>query len=263
MVHTLLKQEFRRTRGILASLCGFVVLLALIALATVRVPLLGGAANVTAAIAMGALTPLVQLALTVDLYRSTFGRQGYFAHGIPLRARTLMLTKYLYGVLASLVALLVTFTALWILGRADALRGGSQWKSAVTGVRTLWEQHPWLTIAGVIFALLIVCAYLAQLHFAVVVGSEPWIRRAGAMGPVVTYILVYLGMQAVGIVSLLIPPLYNLQTTTFQWAVPLMELLGEETTPALPVVVFVLPILASAVLLWRAVTGVERRLELL
>lgn len=263
MVGKLMKYEFLRTRAPLAVGALVAIGLGLIAWGMSYIsPMVAMVPLVVGMIVAFALPFATQLFLAIHLYRSTFGRRGYLEHAIPVKASTMLLTKFLYAFLVSVVSLLVSVGVLWLVGLADRNINGSALDELVQGVRLMASEMPWAPWAFAIFGLLTLFAYMAQFYFAVTVGSEAWINKLGAMGPVVAMVVLYLVMQVVGLVGMLIPPLFYPLTNGFGWDIPLMYYVQNPEAAAIPVVGILLPSIVSAFLLWRAVVSVNKKLEL-
>lgn len=256
----LFKHEFLRTRGVLGAIFGLCLLLALTALVTANVPGLSQLAFVGGVVATLAVIPATQIYLAIHLYRSTFGRQGYFTNAIPVPARTVLGVKYVYALVMTFAALAVALASAWVCGRSAAVQGSDVWAEGWTAVGALWREYPGQVGLFIVLFLLSLAAYLAQYYFSVVVGSEPWIRRSGALGPVVTYILVYIGLQVAALLGLVLPPTVDIATGEFTWLMPIAAL--ERGDSGLPLWSAVSALIISAVLLWRALRGPQRRLEL-
>lgn len=266
MVGKLLKHEFLRTRGplLMAGAIAAVICLAAYGLAHIspflaNVPFFAGFA-VAVVFTFG-----IQLYLAVDFYRSSFGRRGYFTHTLPVKGSTLVLTKVVYALLVTTVALLFSAGLLIIcLLTADVL-GIVGWDTFWVGLREVFGYADWfvwfmlISIAGVIIATVV------QYYFAVAVGSEAWINRSGWLGPVVVFLIVYVVMQIVSLLAFVIPPSYDPILQEFSWQMPIVDLLQAESTSGyagIPVSAFALTYVVCAVLVWRTVVSVSRKLEL-
>ena len=115
---------------------------------------------------------------------------------------------------------------------------------------------------AIAIGLLSYLSMLAQIYFAVVIGSEAWINKSGGFGPVIVYIIVYVAMQLIGLVLLLIPPTYDFIGRAWYWTPPLLTDMSAHDAGSLPVLLVVGSILLSAGMFWQALVSVQRRLEL-
>lgn len=263
MVGTVLKYEFLRTRWAIALGWGFTLLLALVSYGGAHISgNVAGVPMILCIIAAAALPFATMIYLGVHLYRSTFGRRGYFELTVPMNNSTLLATKFLWASLVSVVSLVVTVVTLWLLGKSHAVLGGGALEVVTDGVATFWREHPALVVLAVVIALLSYLSMLAQVYFVVAIGSEAWINKSGGFGPVIVYIIVYVAMQLIGLVLMLIPPIYDFLNQTWHWASPLLTNMGSDDTASLPVLAVIGPMLISAVLFWQALVSVQRRLEL-
>ncbi|WP_297752133.1 hypothetical protein [uncultured Tessaracoccus sp.] len=263
MVGTVLKYEFIRTKWAIALGWGFTLLLALISYGAAHISgVVAGVPIVLGIIAVAALPFAVQLYLGIHLYRSTFGRRGYFELTVPVKNSTLIATKFLWASLVSLISLVVSAVALWLVGKADAVLGGSALEIATRAVSDALSDRPDWGVIALVVGLLTYLSMLAQIYFAVVIGSEAWINKSGGFGPVIVYIIVYVAMQLIGLVLLLIPPTYDFIGRTWYWTPPLFTDTSADDAASLPVLLILGSILLSAVMLWQALVSVQRRLEL-
>lgn len=263
MVGTVLKYEFIRTKWAIALGWGFTLLLALVSYGAAHISgAVAGVPMVLGIIAVAALPFAVQLYLGIHLYRSTFGRRGYFELTVPVKNSTLIATKFLWASLVSLVSLVVCASSLWIIGKADAVLGGGTLDIVTRAVTDTMSDRPDLGVVAIAIGLLSYLSMLAQIYFAVVIGSEAWINKSGGFGPVIVYIIVYVAMQLIGLVLLLIPPTYDFLGQTWHWTSPLLTDMSADDAASLPVLVVVGSILLSAGMFWQTLVSVQRRLEL-
>lgn len=271
MVRTILKYEFQRTRLALALGAGAAVLFSLVSLGMQYLSLtLGGIMFIIAFVIAFAVPYVTPLYLAVHLYRTTYGRRGYLEHALPVKGQTLVLTKFLYGAAATLLSLNVTAVILAILsvqerkmGPIDEANGfmiAGLWDSIVTTFR----ESPVATTIGIVVLLLMLVSVWAQYVFAVTVGSEAWINKSGALGPVITMAILYVAMQVLGLIAIMIPPQFNVRTNEWAWGSPLLHMLNGTAMDGdfLPVLAFLGVIVVGAFLLRRAVVSVEQKLEL-
>lgn len=263
MVGKLMKYEFLRTRyplalaaGIGLAICALAYLLALLAPVVAMVPFVVG-------FVMGLIfTFAVQIYLAVDFYRSSFGRRGYFTHSLPVTGTMLVLTKLGHALLVTLAAMIWSAALLLITLSSAVELGMITYGAFWSGLRDVLGSGNWFTWFMVLNILAIILITLVQYFFSVAVGSESWINKAGALGPVVTFLIVYVAVQILSFVALLIPPSYDPLLETWSWSPPLVDMLSGSVNPGIPLSAFWVGYALSAVLLWRTVVSVNRKLEL-
>ena len=211
MIQTLMKHEWLRTRGVLATIGGIALLLvaAGTALTATGWPGISLVGMLMVVVALVALVPALQIALTIHFWQSSFSRTGYFTQSLPVRGSTIFAAKLLWALLISLAGLLVTvglLLAAWpvLAGRLGADRNpftliGQMWSSGASVASTP------LLVAGIVMFVAMILVWPIQYFFAASVGSETPLNRLGLGGPVVVFLGLYLASQVlifVGIAAL-------------------------------------------------------------
>ncbi len=263
MVRTLMKHEFVRTRSALALIGVIPLLLVLVgwALGSLSAPV--GALTFGLGIVSAFALPLVvQLYLAVDLYKSTFGRRGYLTHTLPVEGRTLVLTKTLHMLLVCLATLLWSVLLLVLSGWSGETMHAWRVDDILEPLRWLWAERPGFVAFGLCTVVGLYLVSMTYYVFAVTVGSEAWINRHGGIGPVVTFVILYAATQVLGMLAFLIPPNYNLTDGSIDWSLPITHMVGDPEDAFLPISMFLIGYVIGAVLIWRSVVSVTRKLEL-
>lgn len=264
MVGKLMKHEWRRTRGILGIMTLIAIGIGVIAwIGSMISPIVFGPAFMIGVLVASLLPFATQVYLAMHLYQTTYGRRGYFEHAIPVKGSTLLLTKYLYAAIVSVFSLALSAILIYLLHLGERNIGSS----TVAGFGQAWELlgqwSPWAQPLVIVGGLLTVLSYLAHFYFSVTVGSESWINKQGVMGPVLVFVLAYVGLQLVSFLGLLfIPPAYSIERGQWEWGIPFLTLVNNSDSGSLPAMAIVLSFVASGVLLWRAVVSVNKKLEL-
>lgn len=272
MVRTLIHHELHRTRKPLAALLGFSTLgvLGSFLLAITGWPVISAVAAVVSLIITGAFLIVLVLGIAVDLYQSSFGRRGYLTHALPIQGSTIMWTKLAYSIIVILVGILwyvagITMTILAMQVSAGTPLGEA-WSALTAQVSAFMDTVPtWLLLAIIAMVLLMVLAYVAQVYFAVSVGSEKRFHGMQAGGPVLLYALVYLVIQLVLVIGIALVPFGlaftggELRLTTFQVGALFTSSGPDEIIP-----LGFIPALAllCALLLWRTVISWQSRVAL-
>ncbi|ROR71863.1 hypothetical protein EDD31_0201 [Bogoriella caseilytica] len=212
MMATLLKHEWRGTRALLGTVMAAATLLAGAGtlLAATGWPVLTGFGTFIALVGVISPVPVLQIALVVLYWRSSYSKTGYFTHSIPVRGGTIYAAKLLWTAVVSVVGVLLSFVlglAFWPVGAATvgAERNpftmlGDMW-SAVTSAAS-----PGLLIAGLLLALGLLMMSPIQLFFAASVGAESPLNRWGLAGPLLVYVGLYVVFQIVVFAGLLLIP---------------------------------------------------------
>lgn len=270
MKRTLFKHEVMRTWRWLA-------LLALAAVLIVGI-CAGGAmllpAPLSALLAAGAvivsfvLIYAVPLLISLDFYRSSYSKTGYFTAAIPMPGSSIFLVKAAYGYLVSLGGLILSLGLLVPANIATGASSGVPPRETLAalrdGLEAVWQLPGWMIAVLLLGVLLFPLASIAPYYFAATVGSESWINRSGFGGVVLTWFLYYLGTQAITAVSLFIPPSVDL--TGFPEVSlnydPLALVSAGDNAPVLPIAMFVVFFGVAIVGLAWARVSYGRRLEL-
>lgn len=211
---TLLKHEFLRTRGLLGLVGGIAVLVGAsgILLALTGWPLLSTLGVLVVLVVTFGLVPAVQIVLTVDFWRSSFGRTGYLTHTLPRRGGTIFWAKLVWAWLASLAAAAVA-VGLFLLALPAATRGmGGSVGDAYASLRDAWvgftEIAPtWAVVAAVLSTLAMILIWPVQYYFAASVGSQAPMNRLGVGGPVLVGLGIYVATQVLVFLSFAAVPL--------------------------------------------------------
>ncbi|UNK70843.1 hypothetical protein [Microbacterium sp. H1-D42] len=206
MIGSLFAQELRSTRKNLLVTVGVLLLIAAVALTLValRVPVLGTLGLGFGIVIIVLITPIVLGLLAENYWRSMYGREGYFTMTIPVRGRTLFLTKVLYGVIISLLALVVT--AVGLLGAASALALSQRQDPAIFIRDGLAAIEPWMAWLGVL-AIILQLAYLVIVGAAIMtIGAEGRYNHLGFGAPVIGAVILYVVMQVVTFIGILFIP---------------------------------------------------------
>lgn len=213
MTTTLLKHEWLRTRGALGMYFGITVLVGLLGslLGASGWSVLSVLGLLLAFLAVFVLVPGVQLLLVADYWRSGYGRTGYFTQSIPVRGATIFRAKLLWAVLVSLAAVVLTVLLGWVVWWAVAINSGITSPSvAVIGdiMADLAEIAPaWMIVAGAVLMLASFLVWPIYYYFAVSVGHENRFAGMGAAGPIVVFVVLYVGMQLASLLGMVAIPL--------------------------------------------------------
>lgn len=208
MIPTILKHEAIRTRGPLA-----VILLGAVAFSGAASLLVlldwPGLAQVGLFVGIATimmLTPVVQFALAIDYWRSTYRTTGHLTHSLPVRGGTIYAAKALWAMCITFAALLLTSglaAMLFAAHEAAAGRDANPFAALAGFLDSVAEFLPLsLVIAAVAVVVLLHFSWTLQLLFAASVGSEEPLNRYGAGGPVIVLALVYLATQVLSFVGL-------------------------------------------------------------
>lgn len=214
MKRALFTHEYLRTRGPLAGMFAQFAAVALAGTLLLATPvnLLATFGAMITVVTVAALLPAVVIVLTIDYWRSGYGRGGYLTHSLPVKGSTAYGVRLAYGA----VVLLVAFVANLLLAAPPVLLEASQ--QAPAGVGTIeyitgamQATDPPLTAGllalGAAFILLSAFGYLALFYFAVSYGNESRFARLGLAGPIVVWLAVYVVVQIACLIGVVLIPL--------------------------------------------------------
>lgn len=268
---TVFKHEWLRTRSMLGTALGIAALLVVASalLSATGWPLLSQFGMITGIVALSATVPALQLLLSIDHYRTSFGRTGYFTQTLPLRGSRIYLAKLLWGLLVTLVGVVATLlfaAALWV---GTAIVSGAP-VNPVVALRDYWTQiadvtPAWVIIVGVATIVMFICSWLVMFYFAVAVGSEKRLNQLGVGGPVLVFAGLYVTVQLTMAASILLIPLAigmedgSLGLVSVNLLGDLMEGRNSDVMPLglIPPVVVI-----TALCLWRSARSWNRKVSL-
>lgn len=269
----LLRHEFLRTRGAVGVVVAGATLFGLVGalMAWTRLPFIEQLGSGLGMFAAGALVPVLMLVLTIDYWRSSYGRLGYFTHTVPVRGSRQYLARLLHGwllcVAAAVWSLVLGALAAIAPARAAAAPGQGAVDLLVTNVAEVTSRVSWgwwLLLVGIAVAL--IAAYLTQYYFAVSLGSEARLASLGPAGPVLVWFVVYVLMQVLAALGLFAVP-FGLGMAGGSFGLVSMDLWGamfsgSPDPEGLPLG-FVVPIVvASAFMAWRTAHSWNHKVSL-
>ena len=270
---TLLKHEWKRTRGPLATLFGLIALVGVLGslLGASGWPLLSQLGLAGGMLAAVVAVPAVQLTLAADYWRTGYGRTGYFTHSIPVRASRIFWAKLAWAMLASLAAILLTVVLALLAWWANAQRSGSaspSWSMLTDAWSAVAAVTPaWMIVAGVVLLLASILVWPVYFYFSVSVGHERRLTGLGAGGPVVVFVVVYLATQALALLGMLVIPFGVGEADGETLGLVRFDLIGElaagNTGSEVMPIGFVVSLVAlAAFCLWRTARSWNHRVAL-
>lgn len=206
MIRKIFAQDLRATWKSLSSTIGILMLVAAVSLvlAALRVPVLGGLGLVVALIAMIVLTPIVLGILAENYWRTMYGREGYFTMALPVTGRALFSAKVLYGLTASLAAIVLTALGLFACAAVFASSIGQGVVEFLRmGIEQLGIGMAWFLVGCVILQL----AYLVVVGAGIMsVGARARFNHLGFGAPVIGAVLMYVVVTVAGFAAMLFVP---------------------------------------------------------
>lgn len=274
---TLVRYEWRRTRGLLGVLTGLATMGVLICTALVMADwtLFSTLASGIGIMLVMAFTPGMQIALAVDYWRSSYGATAYLTHTLPVKGGRIFAVKMLWAVVVTTVSLLITFLLGCVLyagfatGHEQITGLGQMFGELGDAVRTSGIPA-WMLTGGLVLGYLACMVAPVQYYFAISLGKERRLQTMGAGGPVLVFIVLMMVSQVVALVGMFLIPLGVTGDGT-GWTLGTYSLLDEMNRDyvgnphynATMPLGFVPPLAVLVLLcLWRTVHSWNRRIEL-
>lgn len=263
MMTTLLKHEWFGTRALLGIIMAAAPLLAGLGtlLTATGWPLISPLGTLLALLSITGLIPVLQLALAVTYWRSSYSRIGYFTQALPLRGSSIYWAKLIWTVIVTLVGLIITIGLALLFWPVAASQIGAE-RNPFTIIGQLWStlqelSSPWTL--GLIIGLLLVMLLIWPVHyfFAASIGSEAPLNRLGLGGPILVYLGLYMVMQIAAFVGLFALPWGvgvtdgSLGIVSFNFIDQLEPTIGVSTTEVMPIGFLPAIILVTLICLWR------------
>ncbi|MGO1306364.1 MAG: hypothetical protein ACTMIH_03005 [Microbacterium gubbeenense] len=207
MIRKIFAQDLSATWKSLSSTVGILMLVATVSLviSVLEVPVLGGIGLGVAIIAMIALTPIVLGILAENYWRTMYGREGYFTMVVPATGRALFSAKVLYGIAASLAAVVLTALGLFACAAVFAQSVGQDvFEFLRLGLEQLGASMTWFFVGCVVLQLV----YLVIVGAGIMsVGARARFNHLGFGAPVIGAVLMYVAVTVVGFAAMLFVPL--------------------------------------------------------
>lgn len=272
MNRKLLKHEYLRTRPLLGTIWGAAALFALAGglLGLTGLPAISGLGKLLALVGAAAPLPATQLALGIDYWRANYQRTGYFVHTLPVRGATQYRVKLTWGLLASLVATLVSLAFFAWFAVVVAITDGHGVPALLDAVGAGWAgfvaaMPAWAWIVLPIVALFALAANLVQFYFAASVGSERRFNQLGAGGPIVVWFGLYVASQLAGFLFLFLIP-FGLGVVDGKLAVVgvdwLQAMAANSNPQAMPFGIVPMLMVITAAVVWRTRLSWEKKVAL-
>jgi hypothetical protein len=274
MTTTLLRHEWLRTRGMLLTIAALALAVSVLGsgLAALRVPLVSQTTGLLSLVAIIVLVPVVQVALTVDYWRSSYGRIGYFTQTLPIPGQVIFRAKLLWSWIATAGSLVVAVALAIIawpgvarglgLGPVNPIAAVGDLFASVTQYMSMW-QYLALIVVGLAVA---VFNWPVQYYAAATIGSEEPRNRFGGGGVVIAWVVLYVITQAVALLAIIAIPfgigLTDAGGVGLVGFSPVQDLFGGGSSDIVPIGFVPAILLVSAVLLWRTARSWRRGVSL-
>ncbi|WP_291479230.1 hypothetical protein [Corynebacterium sp.] len=274
---TLLRYEWLRTRGLLAVVLG---LAALAVLFCTVLLVLDWTVFSTLAAAVGMMvvmgfTPVMQIVLAVDYWRSSYGASGYLTQTIPAKGGRIFAVKMLWAVVVTTASLVVTALlgcVLWTgfaAGNEQIAGLGEMLGELRTALRDS-SAPGWLIAGGLVGGYLATLVAPVQYYFSISVGKERRLQTLGAGGPVLVFLLLGMVSQLVAVVGMFAVPV-GITGDTTGWSLSghsFLDEISRQPTAASPYesvmpLGFIPPMVVLVLFcLWRTAYSWNRKVEL-
>ncbi|GAA4906496.1 hypothetical protein GCM10025789_27360 [Tessaracoccus lubricantis] len=269
MVGKLIKHEVRRTlRWYLTIIAGAGLVVGLATLAAVLLPApLNSLFTVLGAIGTFAVPTVIPVWLGIDFYRSSYTKTGYLTRALPVKGSTIYWVKLLYAYVLSLVALVVSLGLGYVAAIGFTVVGGGTVGDLNQGVSDtlamIGDVLPgWAVAACLVLVLLWPFVWLASYYFAAAIGSEAWSSKMGVGGPILVWFLFYTASQVAGLLGAFIPLYLVFTEAGVELEVGVVNIFTTEAQNLLPVGVFLMMYVLTAVAIAWASVSFDKKVEL-
>lgn len=212
-------------------------------------------------------------------YQNMQGKRAYFVRSIPAKPGELFTSRLLYYVsffLIGIIALLAElFTLVFLMTQAEDGGGMTLIRSFLDQVA---EFFPMIGLILLSYVAIMILLNVLSFMFAISVGSEAKFRHLGIGGPVVIYIIYYIAMQVLTLVSMFVIPIgvrfdayatsptdANIRLVRESMLPQFIKMIRDGIEPTEPVIgIGIIPfvIIAVFVLGWVTYRSMSRRLTL-
>lgn len=277
MTSTLFRYEWLRTRSLLAIVTGMAALAILLCTALIAVDwtvFSTLAAGIGIMIVMG-FTPVMQIVLAVDYWRSSYGASSYLTQTIPVKGGRIFVVKMLWAAIVTTVSLVVTVVLACVLwagfaaGNEQVVGLGEMFRELRAALADS-DMPAWLIVGVLVGGYLATLVAPVQYYFSISVGKERWLQTLGAGGPVLVFFLLGMVSQVVALIGLFAIPV-GLHGDGSGWTLGRYSLLDDiavdpgavEVNVAEIPLGFIIPMVILTLLcLWRTAYSWNRKVEL-
>ncbi len=141
-------------------------------------------------------------------YKNLYGEEGYLTHTLPVKPSKLLAAKVLVGfvwvVISYILAAGVVLTIFYMVGSATGAPNPLRLLADVIQAR---PELKWAAAGLVVYMLLSALYLIAQVYFAISLGTTSKLQSLGIAGPIVVYFVTYFVLQLAGLAAMLIVPI--------------------------------------------------------
>lgn len=275
MVRSLIKHEIKQTWQPLAILFGVTVIVSLVASAMTWASLppffeMGLLLGFLSSLSLPGVT---MIALAVLYWNSSYRRRGYLTHTIPVRGSVVYWAKLGWGVLVTILSVIVTLLLAQLHSIAahesdGAFFAGDVFIGPIGAIRYAFGLHEsapwwfWVGLAITVFFWLNIG--LLQMFFAVSIGSEKRFLPLGAAGPILVWVILHVAMQILMVLAIVLTPavIHMGGSVWFEWVSPLDLMTDPLSTDGFPLGVIVATVVFGIALVWRTKISWDKKVSL-
>jgi len=215
MFGKLVKHEFRATARIIPFVYLVTIFLALVHVITTQFNL-GTVSKISLVLMI--IMSVVQVAVTFVLliwryYKNNYSNEAYLTHTLPVHPSLLLWSKFLVAFIWSVISILVGVAVAITIALTDLVTSSDKLGAVSEGYRVFLMEtgltnHQavfWLIIIGLVIVM--VSLALAEMYFAITVGSLSKMHSLGIGGPILIYFAEYIALQIVNVIVVLFVPL--------------------------------------------------------
>ncbi len=256
MMKTLLKYEYKRTRGPIGAIFG--ILTAIVAtgmfLVWWDIPVLGEMGLAFAVLALFGMAIAPALYLTFAYWSSSYGKKGYFTQTLPIKGSTIYWSKMIWITIIDFVAVAWALLLGWLLVAIsygfEVVRPSKIWEMLTSAL-------PVGTLAALLFLVVLELLLMpAQLFFFATAGSREPLNGWGIGGPLVVWVVTYFIIQMTALIGMLALPFglelvdsKSVQFTTFSWG-EILASAASDTMNTVPLGFVPVTLIIPLILMW-------------
>ena len=213
MLRQLIKHEFRATSRMVPFVYLITIVMALINYLTLRLGINWlFAVTMIFLVLLAVAEVIVTYVLVISrYYKNLYGSEGYLMHTLPVHSRNLLASKALVAFMWLVMSFAVLFGVVLVIFSAFAAENHQNLGQAINILIKsigIWDivSLPLAVTAIILYGLLSIIYLLAQVYFSITLGSSARFHNLGIAGPIVTFLITYIGMQFLALFSIVFIP---------------------------------------------------------
>lgn len=234
MFRKLLKHEFIATRRIVPMIWLATAVIAALNIISGRIDIgwLGNTSMVFLIILAIGQVVVTYAVVVTRYYRSLYSNEGYLTHTLPVKASSLLGSKFLTSLTWLVSSYVIAAGVLVIIVSYFLQKQGVTMSEAFEQMKMATGFTDSQVVLGVVILVLFMfyslTLQLAQLFFAMSFGNLHWFQSLGLAAPIISYIVLNFILEMLTLGAMVFIPLgIELELTASGLPVPALKLVGE------------------------------------